>query len=145
MTRTMVLVAEGSRAKLYLAEAKAAPLREIADFVNPEGRLHEGDLVSDDPGRDGGGGGFGPHVLDEEVPATEEVQIVFARQLAERLEEERLKDSFDELVLVAAPHFLGLLRNKLTPELAQRVVEEIDKDLVRMPADELRAEISVLL
>ncbi len=145
MSRVLVLAAESSRAKLFKAETKAAPLKEVEDFVNPEGRLHEGDLVSDDPGEDGGGGGFGPHQMDEEVEVHEAVAMAFAKQLAERLERERVGNGFDELVLIAPPKFLGYLRDKLSPELASLVTETIDKNLVRLPAAEIREKVSVLL
>ena len=53
-----VLVAESSRAKLYSAENRPASLVEIGDFVHPESRLHEGELVAEQSGSDGGRGGM---------------------------------------------------------------------------------------
>ena len=47
MSSIWVVVAESSRAKLYSAENRKAPLVEIGDFVHPESRLHDGDLVAD--------------------------------------------------------------------------------------------------
>jgi hypothetical protein len=67
MSRIWVLVAESSRAKLFSAENRKAPLVEIGDFAHPEARLHEGDLVSDQSGSDGGSVGQGRHVLDNKT------------------------------------------------------------------------------
>ena len=111
-----------------------SPLLEIEDLVHPEGRMHEGDLVSDSPGSDGGTTGQGRHVIDDETSAREQQNIDFATQIAHRLERGRKEDAFDELVLIAPPAFLGILRNRLSKTLMERVSLEIDKNLVKQSA-----------
>ena len=49
--------------------------------------------------------------------------------------------ALDELTIIAAPRFLGLLRKELDASVRQRVVCELDKDLV----DESEAEIAARL
>ena len=144
MCKTQILVAESSRAKLFLAETPTAALIELEDFVQPEGRLHEGDLVSDEPGSDGGSTGQGRHVIDDRTTASQMAQISFARQLAERLETGRNTHEFDPLVLVAPPEFLGRLRDELGATLNKLVVEEINKNLVHDSSDVIRSYVSVL-
>lgn len=144
MSRILVLVAESSRAKLYLADSRVSELVEKEDFIYPEGRSHEYDLVSDHPGSDAGSMGQGPHVLDPKHSATEATHEAFAKLLMERLEKELHADSFDKLVLMASPAFLGILRKKLSPNLSSRVAEEINKNLVQRPIDEVRSHISIL-
>ena len=82
MSRTWILVAESSRAKLYEADGNLAPLSELEDLVHPAGRMHEGDLVSDRAGNDGGSIGQGRHVIDDKTSAREQEKLEFARQLA---------------------------------------------------------------
>ena len=144
MSKTLVLVAESSRAKLYSADTIVAELVEKEDLIYPEGRSHENDLVSDGPGSDGGSVGQGRHVLDSKHSATEATHEAFAKMLVDRLEQERSQKSFDRLVLMASPAFLGILRKKLNPNLASMVAEEIDKNLVQRPSDEIRSHISIL-
>lgn len=144
MTKILVLAAESSRAKLYLAETPSSPLVEKADLIMPEGRMHAGDLVSDGPGSDGGAGGQGRHVMDEPTDPHTVVQEAFARQLVERLQHELDQNAFDKLVLLAPPAFLGKLRAELGDQLEKHVAEEIDKNLVQKNADELRDYISLL-
>ena len=145
-TRSWVLVADSSRAILYQAPTKAAPLQQREVLAHPEGRLHNGDLVSDAPGRDAGGApGLGPHVMDDQVSPKAQESLVFANELVEALEKGRKANAFDALVLVAPPRFLGILRDNLTHELNQRVVETIDKDLVRESPEKIRAHLQSLL
>ena len=107
MTRTMILVADGSRAKFYMADTPKAALREVADFVSPEGRLQEQELVSDRPGSGRGAAGQGLRVFDPSTSAHEEARAQFAHRLVERLEHERKQGVFDQFVLVAPAAMLG--------------------------------------
>jgi protein required for attachment to host cells len=61
----------------------------------------------------------------------------FARQLVGELETARQSGTFQRLVLVAPPKFLGQLRAELPAPLQACVVKSIDKDYTQMPAEEL--------
>ncbi len=138
MRRTWILVAENSRAKFFSAEDPTAPISEIEALICPNGRLHEGDLVSDNPGSDGGSVGQGRHVIDNKVTARDQEHINFAKQLATRLNTARKKGKYDRLVLVAPPAFLGLLRDSVSKEVSAMVSRQVDKNLVQQPAEVLR-------
>jgi len=139
MSGTWILVAESSRAKLYRADNRKSPISEIEALENPAGRLHEGDLVSDRPGSDGGSVGQGRRVLDDKTTARQQEHISFAKQLAERLNAARTEGEFSRLVLAAPPAFLGLLRDNLGKEVMDMVYAQVDKNLVQQPAEALRA------
>lgn len=143
MSYAWILVAESSRAKLYSAASRKAPLVEIEDLVHPEARLHEGDLVADQSGSDGGSVGQGRHVLDKKTSAREAEKLDFARMLAHRLEASLKKKAFKHLVLIAPPAFLGLLRDTLSEEVMERVSEQIDKHLVQASAADIREHLSL--
>lgn len=139
MSGTWILVAESSRAKLYRANNRRSPISEVEALVNPAGRLHEGDLVSDRPGSDGGSMGQGRHVLDDKTSARQQEHISFAKHLAERLNAARTDGEYSRLVLAAPPAFLGLLRDNLSKEVMDMVYAQVDKNLVQQPAEALRA------
>jgi len=65
----------------------------------------------------------------------------FAKNLGEILENGRLKNQYNQLVLCASPHFLGLLRQQLTSPTSSRVVAEIDKNLIKSPPAEIEQHI----
>lgn len=145
MSRTWVVVADSSRAKIYAAATAGADLVEHEDLVHPEGRLHERDLVSDRPGHDSGEAGSGPHVLDEPTPAHVEEMHRFAREIATRLEQGLNDKAYDRLVLVAPPKFLGALRDALPQGVAGAVAETLHKNLVQRSAEEVREHVHTLL
>ena len=142
MSCIWVLVAESSRAILYSAENRKAPLEEIGAFVHPESRLHEGDLVSDQSGSDGGSVGQGRHVLDNKTNPRDTEKTEFAKTLVHRLEAARNETAFNRLVLIAPPSFLGLLRDNLSDEVMELVTEQIDKNLVQQSASVIREHLS---
>lgn len=145
MTRTMILVADSSRARLFMADTPKAVLREVEDFASPEGRMHEGDLVSDRPGSGRGAAGQGLRMFDQPTTAQDEARTVFARRLVERLEQDRKKGVFDQCVLVAPAAMLGKLRAELKGPLAKTLVETLDKNLVQHTSEEVRGQVNVLL
>jgi protein required for attachment to host cells len=51
--------------------------------------------------------------------------------VARRLDVERRRKRFDGLVLIAAKHFLGVLRPQLSAPTRQWLLREVAKDLVR--------------
>ncbi|MGD8673664.1 MAG: host attachment protein [Thiogranum sp.] len=138
MRNTWVLVAESSRAKLYTVNGRLAPITEIEALVHPESRMHEGDLVSDSAGSDGGSVGQGRHVIDSKNTARDHESLEFARTLASRLDSARNNGDFDNLVLIAPPEFLGHLRGNLSKEVLSMVSRQVDKNLVQKPAEVLR-------
>lgn len=138
MAGTWILVAESSRAKLYKADNRKSPISEVESLDNLAGRLHEGDLVSDRSGSDGGSIGQGRHVLDDKTSAREQEHIGFAKKLAARLDTGRNEGAFSRLVLAAPPSFLGLLRDNLSKEVMAMVYTQVDKNLVQQPAEVLR-------
>ncbi len=143
MSYTWILVAESCRAKLYTADHRTAPLVEIEDLVYPEARMHEGDLVSDHAGSDGGSVGQGRHVMDDKTSARKAEKEAFARLLAQRLETGRIEHAYQHLVLIAPPEFLGLLRDNLSKQVMDMVTEQIDKHLVQQPANIVREHLSM--
>ena len=142
MSKTLILVADGSRARLYFSKSPTEPWEEMEDLIEPKGRMHDGDLVSDHPGSDSAGGGQGRHVLDERTAPTSAVHQAFASELCEDLERRRVAGEFNRLVVVAAPAFLGMLRKCRGTEVAKLVVEELDKDLVVESADAVRGHLA---
>jgi protein required for attachment to host cells len=138
MPNTLVLVAESSRAKLYTVENRRAPFMEVDAMVHPESRAHEGDLVSDSAGSDGGSNGQGRHIIDSKHSAKDNEALIFARDIASRLDSGRNKGEYDRVVLVAPPAFLGVLRDNLSKEVLGMVSCQVDKNLVQKPAEVLR-------
>jgi protein required for attachment to host cells len=141
MPSIWVLAANGARATIYSADSPLAPLVEVASLQHPEARMKEMELTTDRPGRTFDSFGKGRHAKSSEVGPKQTEEIRFAHEVASRLEQGRVEHSFERLVVVAAPAFLGHLRDSMSAPLASAVSLEIDKDYTALRADELRSHL----
>ena len=144
MTRTWVVVANSAMARLFIAAAADAPMKELETIAHPEARLAEHELTSDLPGRVSAGHASGQHsyhALQSRVGPKEQQTIDFARLLADRIESGRTGHEFERLVLVASPAFLGHLRASLGADTRRLVAGELDHDYVKMNPAEIRKQL----
>lgn len=74
------------------------------------------------------------------APGTEarQQEFAFLCSLADYLEEACAQNAFDELVLIAPPPTLGMLRGILPENMEDRVRLELSRDLLDMPTDRIR-------
>ena len=140
---TWVVVAESSRARIFILDGLQSPLREVEDLVNPEGRAHERDLTSDRPGRTIDSTGQKRHSKQPPISPKEQRVLNFARTVAERIEHARTQGAFHRLILVAAPAFLGLLRGNLADVTRQCIAREVHKNLVRKDEQTIRKSLKL--
>jgi protein required for attachment to host cells len=125
MATTWIVAADSSRARI-LQVAGRQRLDEVESLFNPEGRMNDRELTTDaNPRRHGPGGQSAP----EEPSAVEHTVEVFSRRIGDYLEKARTDHRFHQLVLVAPPKFLGLLRKELGKEVGKLVADELPKDL----------------
>jgi protein required for attachment to host cells len=136
-----VLVANASKARIFARTAAGRPLKELEDLVHPASRLHARDLTSDRDGRQGASGGR-VHAVQQKTDAKETEAINFARELVAKLESGRDSGKFEALVLVAPPHFLGILRKQIGGPLSAKVVHSIEKNLVSADLHTLAVELA---
>jgi protein required for attachment to host cells len=136
VSRSWIVVADSTRARILRLEHRA--LTELEDLVHPESRAADHDLVSDRGGRtfDSSRQG-GRHAMEpQHTPKQVEIDN-FARELAQRLDAARAKGEFDELILIAAPQFLGQLSAHLDEVTRRLVTRRIDKNLARHGLDDI--------
>lgn len=127
MQNTWVLVADSTRARFFVASS-STPLTEFETFTHLESSQHEQKMTSDLSGSQAGSDGRHHGVSSETDPKKYEA-IEFARTISHFLEDSRNKHIYTQLILIAAPAFLGLLREHLTAETAKMVIFELDKNL----------------
>ena len=138
MCATCVVVAESSRARVFEMTSPRTPMREMQDMVHPQSRIHEQKLTSDRPGRTFDRHGQGHHAMQKEVGAREQETLDFAAQVAGYLQTACAGNAFEDIVIIAAPEFLGTLRKKLDPGTRKLVVREIDKNIVQHNEADIR-------
>jgi len=147
--RIRIVVANQAEAAFYDLDSRTAEPKFATRLTDPLAHLHDRDFKSDRPGR------FSDHALlgpgrrgatahhgtgGERRPRKHEAEV-FARQVAEQLEQARRNAEFDRLVVMAAPPFLGVLRKVLPDSVRVQVAAEVHKDIVSEPPASVRAHI----
>lgn len=134
-----VVVADHSCARLFQALVPTAPLQEIQDLVNPIAHQREGELVSDRPGHVVKGRGGPSRTVGQHETHKDRAADQFANTVCRRLSQARLDGSMGKLYVMAEPEFLGLLRKHMDTATRAIIADEINKDVTKCSAAELRA------
>jgi protein required for attachment to host cells len=142
MPRTFILIAHRSGARLFKQDHVHAPLALHTQFDFPKGRLQEGEINADRPGRVHDRMGNQRHGVSREESAVDHLTAGFVRELADYLRTARLAKDFDHLVLVAGPKLLGRLREALDADTLALVTASLHKDLQDVPERELPAHLA---
>lgn len=137
MSTTWVVVADSSRARIFTAKTSTSELQELEILAHPEGRLHEQEISSDLPGKVKGKDGGGHAYSDEVTPKEQEI-INFAKRVAEHLEHAYHVQKFHRLAIVAAPAFLGELRNHLSAQVTKVLCFDLNKNITLQTPEEIR-------
>jgi protein required for attachment to host cells len=125
---------------LFSAEKREDDWSMVKSFEHPEGRELSSEIrPSSPPGRMQKSKGSGarsavePHTWPKEADAER-----FAKLLASYLDEAVAKGEIASLVLVAPPHFLGVLHGTLARQSVKHLQATVHKDLVMFDAAEIR-------
>ena len=111
---TWVVVADGSRARIFETPGLKLDLREIEDIVN---------------------------VVRGGRALSEKDREKFAKTVADYIEQGRLHQRYQRLRFAVEPKFLGMLRERLSEETRQMIFEEINEDLSALAAREIQAHL----
>lgn len=137
MKPTWILVADSTRARIFTADTPSSPLEEIEGFSHAEGRLHDREITTDLPGKIKSVGGGG-HAFEQPTDPKKHEADTFAHHLAQYLEGAHNTNRFEQLLIVASPAFLGLLRNQLPEQIKKLVRFELDKELTMLSIADIR-------
>ena len=125
--RRWILVADAGRARLFLTSPGQPDWELLHDLVHPESRVMGQQLLNGDSA-----GPFASKRQDYRAvdyrpsSAQDDEAERFAASLSALLT--GASASFDELVLCAAPRFLGMLRKKLGKGVTNKITAQFAKD-----------------
>lgn len=140
MSKHWIVVADQSKARIFTVADPRGELLQLQQLDNPVGREPAQSLGSDRPGRSFDSGGQGRHAMGTSVEPKEQEAIRFAKQIGEQLRAASHAGECNSLLLVAGPHFLGLLRAELG-SLKDVRIAEIDKNLGQYDHHEIRSHL----
>ena len=137
--RYCFVVADEAKAIIYCSETRRGPLRELCAMTNNAGRMKTGQMISDRGGRAFDSHGDGRHTMqNEKADPKRHASAGFAKDVVHRLSTEKNRGACREFALIAAPRFLGLLRDELESSSVGQPFLTFNKDLVNKPAAEIR-------
>jgi protein required for attachment to host cells len=144
-TTTWILIADGARARLFCKPTATGGYEQVIDtaFISDNRPSH--DQGVERPGRTHDSTGDARHAMQPPTDFHREEKRHLAQRVGEFLEEERKKNAFERLIVIAAPQALGDLRGSFTSSLQDMVVEEIDKDLTMFSLNDLQDKLSALI
>ena len=126
-----VVVADESQAVVYARDTKSGPMYELYTLDNADGRKKPGELVSDRGGRSFDSFGAGRHAMAKEKSTPKKhVAEVFAKQIAERIGKACHMGRCRGYVLIAAPRFLGVLRDAVETSCNVEPYKTVAKEVV---------------
>ena len=145
MSKTWVVAADSGRARIFESLHQQAPMVEIDALLHPEARLHDRDMASDAPDMSFDSHGQGRHGMGHKVDPKQQEALRFAKQVSDALHAGRTERRFDRLYLVAAPAFLGLLRDSLDDATRALIAGEVDKNIAAHSPEDIRQHLPELL
>ncbi|SJM89344.1 Host attachment protein [Crenothrix polyspora] len=137
MKLTWILVADNTQARIFTADSPSSALEEIDGLAHTEGRLHDREITTDLPGRIKSADGS-RHALEQATDPKKHEADNFAHQVAQHLEAGHNANKFEQLLIIAEPSFLGLLRLCLPEQVKKHVCFELDKNIAPQSAVDIR-------
>lgn len=132
----LVVVGDGRKALFLRNRGTPAHLELVVESSMEHEDLPTRELGTDRPGRKPGTDGVSKSAIDE-TDQHQRAEQKFAADVAATLYRMGHADEFRAVVVVAPPRMLGDLRAALHPEVSQRLVGELAKDLTAHPLPEI--------
>jgi protein required for attachment to host cells len=134
--RLLFVIADGEHVR-FVRPAQDNALHSDAVVDSFTAHKRSSDLGSDHPGASYHTGSSAHHALAPRHDAHTLEKEKFARFVAERLNAAGAVNAFDELVIVAPPHIVSVIRQELDTATDAKVIGMLAKDLVKTPDSEL--------
>lgn len=136
MHKIWLVLTNASMLKIYEAKRDTKiQLALIEERYHPESRLKESELVSDGPGKYQAMSGRGAYEAKTSAKNVEADH--FAREILKVIQEGLKEQQFQSLIVVASPHFEGLLKQVFPKSLNEHIKHFITKDYTEKTIKEI--------
>jgi len=142
MKKIWILVANQAEARIYSSDQLPGSLSLVDVLLNKQGTAHPRDLTSDAPGRAFDSTGSGRHAMEPNTSVKDQQRRRFVKVMVDRLQAAHLKGDFAQLVLLAAPAVLGVIRKSLNADLKNTVIKEIPKDVIGQEVGKIQSQLA---
>lgn len=139
--RICYVIADGGRAR-FVAQDDSGAYRTVLSFVAADMHKRSSDLGRERPARVKESANAARHAVAPRRDLHEAAKEDFIALVAEQIAAEHGNGRFDGLVLVAPPKVLTELKQKLSKPIAELVVNDLQKDLTKVPDHDLTAHLA---
>lgn len=136
MHKSWIVIVSKSNARIF--ERNKKKLKLVKYLENPSVSLSEKDHVSDRRGSMAQGGGYGHQSFSPKTDAKTVAEEKFAKEVNDFLGVSRNHHKYDDLVIVAEPSFLGVIKSNLNKEVNKQVIDFINKDFSNKSDSEIQ-------
>lgn len=145
MNKVWIVLANAYNAAIYSASERNLEFGLIKKLLHTESKLKEKDLISDKPGHYIKGHntirGSYAETTDHKLLETEN----FAKEICKELENGRTHNAYKGLIIVAEPHFYGLLKKAANSHIGNKIKYHVAKDYTHYSEQELKLELEASL
>jgi len=141
MSNILVVAADSTCARIFKATSSKGPLEEKEVLVHPENRLSEKDLISDRKGSTFSSHGSSRSSYSKHTDVKDQGTKEFINEINDCLMRLETNNEFKQLIIIAAPRLLGALKKQLNSGLQKRITYELNKNIAKLNADEIRTHL----
>ena len=162
MPTTWIISANAGRARIFAEADPSQPLQEVEDMVNAGAQLRTMESETDrlgptsasnsshNIGHAGGAAAGMAHNAKAGAPnkqyepnqtPAEHATELFAKDICQYLLKAQQEGQFQQLIISAAPEFLGTLRANLDQQVKGAIKSEFNKDYTHSNAQQLREQL----
>jgi protein required for attachment to host cells len=135
----LVLVTDGRKTLFFRNEGDENQIDLRTEDFDEREDAKDRELKTDAPGTTAQSAGYSGRVAYEETDFHQQEEDRWAVAAAEDVNKRVLRNNFDQLVIVAPPKTLGLIRKKLHKEAERKLVCQIPKEMTRRPIPDIEA------
>jgi protein required for attachment to host cells len=126
---TWLVIAQRTGAKFFQNLGPGRNFKLVQELSFPKGRAQNREIDTDRSGMIASKQNPEQHPFDPEEKAHQHLGEVFSKQIADLLEKERGRSTFDQVVLIAEPKFLGMIKAQLSQSTLKTLLATIGKEL----------------
>ena len=144
MPKTLYLIADGGRVR-YVERTGPGHFNTFRKFVSAHIHEKASELLRDRPARVQESATTTRHGIERKINPRDKIEQKFIQEVAADLRDDKTIGGFDNVVIVAPPKLLSVLRESLPQAFVSKLVDSIDKDLTKIPDSELYRHLPVFI
>jgi len=135
--QALVLVADGKKMLFLRNEGDQNQIDLRTEAHDERDDRKDSDIKSDAPGTIGQSAGYSGRVAYEETDFHQQEEDLWVKDAAAELKRRALRNDFADLVIVAPPKALGVLRKELHKEVERRILFTCNKEMTDRPIPDI--------